>query len=195
MLPRCSKATTPLHRNKHTVSCTQWAPLPPITHLGPLPELHGDSSCCHPPIPWGHSRVSWWAVPFQTVFGRAQDCTVQGEESCMAFWAHGKAPLRGEKKKTWGEITISTSSSRQLEKQQGLETSPGGESQAGPGTMSRWHRHLPVQRVLNAGSPRISSMLVFGVVESKHCQTSRCLKQHQASAVSQKIHTLHAHCC
>lgn len=101
----------------------------------------------------------------------------------------------GGEGETWGEITISTSSSRQLEKQQGLETSPGGESQAGPGTMSRWHRHLPVQRVLNAGSPRISSMLVFGVVESKHCQTSRCLKQHQASAVSQKIHTLHAHCC
>lgn len=104
-------------------------------------------------------------------------------------------PLWGGGGETWGEITISTNSSRQLEKQQGLETSPGGESQAGPGTMSRWHRHLPVQRVLNAGSPRISSMLVFGVVESKHCQTSRCLKQHQASAVSQKIHTLHAHCC
>lgn len=142
MLPRCSKAATPLHRNKHTVSCTQWAPLPPITHLGPLPELHGDSSCWHPPIPWGHNRVSWWAVPFQTVFGRAQDCTVQGEESCMAFWAHGKAPLGGGRGKHG-------------------EKSPFQQAAVGSWKSSRDWRHLQEVRVRPGLAPWADGTDIF----------------------------------
>lgn len=135
---------------------------------------------------------------FQTVLGKAQAWV--GSRWLFLQPERRKAPLKLQAH-IWGEMVVLTSSGRWLENQQGWETSRGGESQRvsawavrGEPARGRRRRHLSAQSVLNTVTHRSNILLVFGVVGRNHCQTSRCLKQHQASAASQIIHTLHAHC-